>query len=319
MPKATVAPVVLLGYSRPDFTARVFEEIRRAEPATLFLVMDGPRPNTPGDEERVASTREVVARVDWDCEVHRIYADTNLGLKNRVSSGLTEVFAHVPEAIILEDDCVPHPSFFPFATELLARYRADPSVGVISGTSRLRGRRVSPFSYDFSADVRIWGWATWARTWNPFVASDDLHASGWSVEDTSSVLHGLARGARRSSFRKMMATASELDSWALPFVVHCLRQGYANPVPASNLVSNIGFGSRSTHTKFESYVAEMPATAIPFPLRHPHTVAINPALDTWESRRDSWEKIRFPLAHPLNTAGRLWRYGQTLLRGRHAS
>jgi hypothetical protein len=230
-----------------------------------------------------------------------------------VSSGLTEVFSKVPEAIILEDDCLPDPTFFQYATELLERYREDSRVGVISGSSRLRGKRVSPYSYDFSADVRIWGWATWARTWNPFIDAGDLDAV-WSSDDVESVVASLPSGARRGSVRTMMSKAGELDSWAMPFVVHCLRRAYANPVPANNLVTNIGFGSLSTHTKFESFVAEVPASAMTFPMEHPPEVVINRALDQWESRRDRWETFRYPLAHPFDTAGRLLRYGRTLLR-----
>ena len=308
-----IAPVVLLGYARPEFTARVFEQIRRAQPAQLFLVMDGPRSNKPGDVDNVKRTRELAEQVDWDCEVTRIYSDVNLGLKKRVSSGLTAVFSKAPEAIILEDDCLPDPSFFRYATELLERYREDPRVGVVSGSSRLRGKRVSPYSYDFSADVRIWGWATWARTWNPFIEAGDLDAV-WSSDEVEAVVASLPTGARRSSVRTMMSKAAELDSWAMPFVVHCLRRAYANPVPANNLVSNIGFGSLSTHTKFESYVAEVPASAVTFPMEHPPEVVINPALDEWESRRDRWETFRYPLAHPLDTAGRLLRYARTLIR-----
>lgn len=308
-----LAPVVLLGYARPAFTARVFEQIRRAQPSQLLLVMDGPRSNKPGDADNVKRTRELAEQVDWDCEVTRIYSDVNLGLKKRVSSGLTEVFSKVPEAIILEDDCLPDPTFFRYATELLERYREDARVGVISGSSRLRGKQVSPYSYDFSADVRIWGWATWARTWNPFVEGGDLDAV-WSPDDVEAVVASLPAGARRSSVRTMMSRAVGLDSWAMPFVVHCLRRGYANPVPANNLVSNIGFGSMSTHTKFESYVAEVPASAMTFPMEHPPEVLINRALDMWESRRDQWETFRYPLAHPIDTAGRLLRYVTTLLR-----
>ena len=76
--------------------------------------------------------------------------------------------------IILEDDCLPSADFFRFTTELLDRYADKKSVGLISGSSRLRGRSVSDSSYDFSADVRIWGWATWARTWQSFSGSGDL-------------------------------------------------------------------------------------------------------------------------------------------------
>jgi len=158
------APVVLLGYHRPEMTAQVFQKIREAKPQHLFLVMDGPKPNDDGDADLVAKTRIAVAGIDWDCEVHKVFASTNLGLKKRVSSGLDEVFKHVEEAIIIEDDCLPSIDFFTYATELLQRYRGEEAVGMVSGSSRLRGSTVSRYSYDFSTDVRIWGWATWGQT-----------------------------------------------------------------------------------------------------------------------------------------------------------
>ena len=41
-------------------------------------------------------------------------------------------------------------------------------------------------------------------------------------------------------------------------------------VPDINLVSNIGFGEDSTHTKVTSHVSKIPAQEIRLPLHHPH-------------------------------------------------
>ena len=314
------APVVLLGYRRPERTAEVFQAIRGARPAKLFLVMDGPRAKDTSDDAAVANTRRVVEDVDWPAEVIRIYAETNMGLKARVSSGLDQVFAEVEEAIILEDDCLPSPDFFRYATELLQRYRDEEHVGIVSGSSRLRGATVSEFSYDFSADVRIWGWATWGRTWRKFSQSGDLDAR-WDPEDQSRIIHYFAPGARRKSMSKMLARSNELDSWALPFAVHCAEAGYVNPVPNVNLVKNIGLGSSSTHTKFRSWVAELEWGQFSFPMTHPPTTAVNRLLDAQESRQDSRELFRFPLRHPFQALARLVAYAllvvvQRLRRGK---
>jgi hypothetical protein len=301
------APVVLLGFNRPDLTAQVFATIRAAKPAKLFLVMDGPRSSHPDDADLVARTREVVAHIDWDCEVVRDYAETNLGLKKRISSGLDRVFSHVEKAIILEDDCVPDATFFPFVSELLERYEKFDQVGILGGTSRLRGHRVSDYSYDFSRDIRIWGWATWARTWQGFQASGDLDAT-WSDQEQARILATLPGGARQQAMKVMLKRAQDLDSWALPFAVHCQNRGYLSVVPEVNLVENIGFGARSTHTTFEDFVAQVSAEPIEFPLRHPESVVENPLVDRWESRLDQREWRLYPLRHPWDVAGRVWRY-----------
>ena len=115
--------------------------------------------------------------------------------------------------------------------------------------------------------------------------------------------------------RKMLTTADQLNSWALPFVVHCVGKGYANPVPMVNLVENMGLGPSSTHTKFESYVARVPGEDIRLPLSHPPQVQVNSDLDRRESRSDSVELLRYPLRHPVDTMLRLYRYAR-LLRGK---
>ena len=306
-------PVVLIAFNRPDLTARVFERIREWKPRELVLVVDGPRHDNALDRDLVAQVKDIVRQVDWLCSVTEDFADTNLGLKQRISSGLTGVFATHDAAIILEDDCVPDLSFFRYADELLAVYADEPRVGLIGGTSRLRGKRASRYSYDFSNDVRIWGWATWARTWNGFIASGDLYAT-WDTETKDRLVRSFPRGPRRRAMASMMDKAAELDSWALPFAVHCRSQQYLSAVPEVNLVENIGFGARSTHTTFEDYVSEVDAIPLEFPLRHPSIVAHNPEVDRLENAMDARVRVLYPLAHPFNVAGRLLRFVRTRIR-----
>jgi hypothetical protein len=111
------APVALFIYNRAVLVERVAAEILQARPSALFLIADGPR--SPDDEIRCNAARTAVDRIDWHCPVLRSYSDVNLGCRIRVSSGLDWVFAQSETAIIIEDDCVPHPTFFPFCQELL--------------------------------------------------------------------------------------------------------------------------------------------------------------------------------------------------------
>jgi hypothetical protein len=85
--------------------------------------------------------RKIVAQVDWPCQVHKNYANENLGLKRRVSTGLDWVFSTVERAIILEDDCVTHPDFFTYCEALLNRYEQDERVWVISGDNHQKGKK----------------------------------------------------------------------------------------------------------------------------------------------------------------------------------
>ena len=307
-------PVVLLAFNRPDLTAQVFEKIRAWKPSHLYLVVDGPRPENPFDDDLVAGVKSVISEVDWPCEVHEDFADSNMGLKARISSGLSRVFDHAEAAIILEDDCVPDLTFFSYCEELLYRYLENSDVGIIGGSSRLRGSRASTYSYDFSSDLRIWGWATWARTWKGFIDSGDLDAS-WSENEREELVARFPTGPRRASMSRMLSQAAQLDSWALPFAVHFKSRGYLSTVPEVNLVENVGFGARSTHTTFEDYVAQLPSQPLFYPLRHPPIVRENLEVDRLESARDRSEWWRYPLRHPMDTLGRFLRYGVRRLRG----
>ena len=305
MPRQTAA-VVLLVFNRPEHTRIVANRVREARPRAVYVVADGPRPVNSTDEQLCADVRGVIGDIEWDCPVHTLYAENNMGLKARVSSGLDWVFDHEESAIILEDDCLPDPSFFPYATELLERYASDARIGIVSGNNFLRGHSIDDHSYYFSPDVRIWGWATWARVWKDFSREGLNHQ--WSVEQARQAVARIQSSARRKSLIREAERAHRLNSWALPFVLHAQRQNYLSVVPRENLVTNIGFGAGSTHTKFESFTAEVPTSSLQFPLIHPDTVRAHPTAGRLEARLERREWLTYPLRHPLDVLGRAWRY-----------
>ena len=128
-------PVAFIIFNRPDTTERVFAEIAKVKPKKLLVIADGPRVEGSEENEKVAATRAIIERVDWDCQVITNYSDVNLGCRVRLSTGIDWVFSQVEEAIILEDDCLPDISFFYFCDEMLDRYRNEKSIGMIGGVN----------------------------------------------------------------------------------------------------------------------------------------------------------------------------------------
>lgn len=301
--------VVLIFYHRPDTTERVFETIRRARPERLYLVGDGPRSDSDFDAALVAQCREIVGQVDWPCVVTEIYAEKNLGLKNRVISGLDEVFSVEDSAIILEDDCLPSASFFSFCSELLLKYAESPEVGLISG-NKFHTVRTSSFSYDFSHDALIWGWATWARVWHDFRDSLVQLEKGLNQEQKVVLGESFSSAAKRLMFLRETKALyrSALDSWAMYFAMFVRLKSLLVAIPEVNLVRNIGFGGVSTHTKFEAFDLDVHQIEIDFPLRHPTHIVNNSKIEKREilARVKSW--IFFPMAHPVDFASRMFRY-----------
>ena len=269
MAQALETPVAFLVFNRPDTTARVFNEIARARPRQLLVVADGPRPDRDGEAERCAAVRAIVERVDWPCDVRTNYSERNLGCRGRVSSGLDWVFGEVEEAIILEDDCLPHPSFFRYCETLLERYRDDERVTCISGDDFQRRNGGCRWSYYYSRFVHIWGWATWRRAWRHY----DVAMRGWPAARDAGLLESVW-GVDRSAVAHWRETfdavhAGRVDTWDFQWVFACWQQGGLTILPCGNLVSNLGFGGEATHTTGASPLAELPVQAISFPLRAP--------------------------------------------------
>ena len=271
--------VVFIVFNRPDTTERVFAEIAKARPPKLLVVGDGPRANRSGEAEKVAATRAIIKRVDWDCEVLTNFSEVNLGCKQRVSSGIDWVFDQVPEAIILEDDCLPDPTFFQFCQEMLERYRHDQRIGMISGDNFQFDRRRNDDSYYFSKYVHVWGWATWRDRW---IGSYDVTMSKWPRIREEGGLADMVGDTREATYWQKIFDRvhnGEIDTWDYQWVLANWVEGRMSITPAVNLISNIGFGRDATHTTGGSDLANLGLTSLSFPLIHPLGVFRNAQAD----------------------------------------
>jgi hypothetical protein len=290
--------VALILFRRPERTAQVFERIREARPTRLFLIADGPRAGDDQEARDCSEARAVVDEIDWPCEVVRDFADRNLGLKRRIPSGLDRVFAEVAEAIILEDDCLPHPSFFPYCDELLERYRDDERVVHLSGSQLLRQPPVEA-SYHFSRYVHIWGWATWRRAWRLF----DVDLPDWHAQTKAERRARLRRmfddDAERRYWQWVWDRSPEIDNWDAQWSYVCLSRGLLSANPNINLISNIGFGGEATNATADPHqLGGRPLEGISFPLEHPPEVRRDVVADSSASqlfrrpRQELWPRLR---------------------------
>lgn len=276
-------PVAFIIFNRADTTERVFEAIAKARPPKLLVIGDGARDNRLGEADRVAATRAIIDRVDWECEVLTNFSERNLGCKRRVSSGIDWVFEQVEEAIILEDDCLPEPSFFRYCEELLEKYRDDHRVCLIGGTNVQSGLRHADSSYYFSRYPHIWGWASWRRAWQCY----DVKMSDWPRSRREGWLREWLGSRSQETFWRMCfdrVSSGEIDTWDYQWVYACWKQRMFAITPDRNLIANIGFRPDATHTTGESQFADMPVTAMGFPLQHPACVALLDAADAVTAR-----------------------------------
>lgn len=261
--------VIFIIYNRPDVTTRVFEAIAGAQPDSLLVVADGPKNDE--DAVRCGAARSVIEGVNWSCNVQTDFSDVNLGCRRRVVSGLTWAFEQVESAIILEDDCLPHPTFFPFCQELLERYADEDLISHISGSNLLRKPTESRQSYHISRCGGIWGWATWRRAW---VFYDDEMKDWPRMRDAKEHLDMLpSRRAARFLEKEWNTMCTGHDAWGYRWGYSCVSKGYCAIIPNMNLISNIGFGKDATRTRDTKHRhSSLPVTAMKFPLVHPSSI-----------------------------------------------
>ncbi len=263
-------PVLLIAWRRPHTTKQVIDAIRVAAPTRIFVACDGPNPERAGEAEKVAATRALIGKeIDWPCTMERLYSDVNHGCRLGPSCAISWFFKQVEEGIILEDDCVPHPDFFPYCAELLERYREDERIWCISGNNFQEGRWRGDGSYYFSRYNHCWGWASWRCCWSHY----DRDLSRWPALKASGLLEGMfedpiERGYWSNIWYKTYSESQLVTWWDYQWTFTCLVNGGLTALPNANLVSNVGFGADGSHTTAESeHTAYGEAHLLP--LRHP--------------------------------------------------
>lgn len=270
-------PVALIIFNRADMTRKVLNVLRAIRLEELFVIADGPREDSQTDQKRCMAARKVIDEIDWPCKVHRLFHDENLGCGHSPASGLDWVFTHVDECIVLEDDCMPDLSFFLYCQEILARYRDDFRIMMVSGNNHLLDKKSIIDSYFFSINTQTHGWATWKRAWMKY----DFYMSDWpEIRSLGWLSHYLGNRQYAKSWLKTFDIAykeannnPKCSYWDFQWTYVCWKNHALNIIPRSNLVTNAGYGENSTHqTPSDHPLANLPFKMMNFPLIHPLAV-----------------------------------------------
>ena len=263
-----IAPVLFLIFKRLETTAQVFQAIRKAKPKKLFIAADGARPEEEGEVEKCETVRKyVLDNIDWGCEVKTLFQSKNLGCGLAPSAAISWFFDNVQEGIILEDDCLPHPDFFRYCTDLLDIYRNDTRIFLISGYNKQGLWNSEWYDYFFSNLGGIWGWASWARAWKHF-DFNMTDINDFIRRDNFRNLLGNEIGEMRQNTIYSEIIRKKIDAWSYQWGYARHKNNGLACVPAKNLIVNIGFGEDATHTKYKS---EQPDTyCLKFPLSINH-------------------------------------------------
>lgn len=293
-------PIAIFIFNRPTCTEQLVRALGVVKPPKLFVIADGPR--NASDSELCEQTRAIIDHIDWPCTILKRYATSNIGCRESIPNGLQWVFEHVNTCIILEDDCIPQPSFFPFCQELLSRYQYDERVMTIGGHRSDGPNEIGTESYYFSKYPSIWGWATWKEKWAKF----DLNMHQWEELRDSNWLNEILPTPKAVAYWSRMFNKMKngLDTWDYAVAYTCwLHQGLSIR-PRVNMIENIGFGNDETHTRQTDMIDKYPNPSdILFPLFHPKSIQIDEKADArieWVSFSGMDERILAALRDRIN-------------------
>lgn len=278
-------PVLIIGYRRLNTLKKVLESTYLNHKGEIFIFLDVPKEEHQDIKEECSSLRDWVkdfAHGKKSITVH--VSEYNVGCAFAIPSAINWVLnlGH-EELIILEDDCLPHDSFFKFMYEMLDHYKNDNRIMMISGNQFLPSSFLNEYkySYYYSRYIHTWGWATWKRAWVKYDHEMNELLSPFIMDNFCSILPSNDEQQFYTNIWKEQLHNPLDTSWDSRWLLACLLARGLCICPNKNLVRNIGFGAGSTHTEYASKYHVVPLQEIEFPLKHPHCLVEWRKADKW--------------------------------------
>ena len=270
-------PVAVVFFNRITPLRKLLARLSEVHPSKLYLISDGPRDGREGEGAKVAECRKFMQDVPWTCEIKTNFAETNLGCRRRVTSGLDWVFQQEERAIILEDDCIPTVEFFSWIEKMLDLYENDNSVMSICGTNYNENLSDEKFDIVATKYPVFTGWGTWRRAWQ-------LNDKNLSLLSKAKECHQLRKwlGSGREEYYWLYLLSHVKSSWGYRWSFTNFMYEALQVLPSRNLIENVGINSGpATHTSDYLHVFPSVHDDWRYKGRIPERLVSNIKLDQW--------------------------------------
>lgn len=246
-------PVVLFCFDRPWHTEQVLIALKAnklADRSHLIVYLDGPKKDATTEQiQRIKKVREVVKSESWCGSIEYHFAEENLGCRNSIIKGLTEVLNNYEAAIILEDDIITSTSFLLYMNKCLNNYFDYKSVFSVSGYNLPSKSVLIPEDYNFDVFVsgrqQNWGWGTWRDRWK---------LVNWDKEylheffNNKYQVEALNRSGSDLSKMLICEYEGQSDAWDIQFTFAHFSHHAVSIIPCLSYTNNIGLDDSGTHT-----------------------------------------------------------------------
>lgn len=255
MENSRLAPIILFAFNRPQVFQRLIESLKdnpEFKDSEIFIFIDGPRANKPGEAEKVEEVRKIALSGLADKEkspshdhIHLLSSDKNRGLAPSIIKGVSSVICQFGKAIIFEDDLYLAPNCLHFMNEGLDKYENDKSVFSICGyTNKVKVPKDYSFDTYMASRSSSWGWATWKDRWEKV---------DWELKDWNSVRRNSAafnKWGGSDCFHMLNKWHNGvISSWAIRFCYAEFVSHAWSVFPVKSLIKNDGFDGTGTNMK----------------------------------------------------------------------
>lgn len=236
-------PVLILTYRRALNLETIVEICRNAGVRTIYFAADAA--GTVSDKNSVEQVKEVITKFqnDPDFTVKTRFLRENAGCAPAVITACDWFFKQENFGIILEDDCIPHPSFFNFMRDAIPVLNDNSEIWLASGT-QFFPESLGITTWALSRYPMHWGWGTTAQAWRESRSKLDLDPPTIrkflrSIKSPE-LIYWFA-GERRAFY-------GFTDVWDSIYASNMFRANKFALVPSTNLVTNRGNDLFATNT-----------------------------------------------------------------------
>lgn len=248
MNKESLAPIAVIAFNRPDLLKATLDSLAQnplAENSDLFIFIDGPRENRPGEKEKVQHVKKIAEAASGFKRVTIKASEQNKGLAKSIIGATTELVNQYGKVIVVEDDLYLSPSFLTYMNTMLEAYKNDSRIMQVTGYSaKIRHTERFHCDYYLTRRAHSWSWGTWKDRWETVDWEvkdyDELAASKKkqkAFNEYGSDLFGMLKGWKTGAN----------NSWYIRFNYAMHKQGRYSVAPLQSLVRNDGFGDDATH------------------------------------------------------------------------
>lgn len=244
------APIAVIAFNRVETLRSTLNSLkanRLADQSDLFIFIDGPRADKPGEEEKVRQVRMLAEQVSGFKAVTIKASDQNKGLAKSIIGAATELLNQYGRVIVVEDDLFLSPSFLTYMNTMLDAYENDARVMQVTGYSaKIRFPKRFKCDHYLTHRAHSWSWGTWKDRWDTV---------DWEVKDYDEL------AASKAKQRAFCEYGSDLfgmlrgwkygrnNSWFIRFNYSMHKQNRFSVAPIKSLVRNDGFGVDATNCK----------------------------------------------------------------------